>query len=360
MKEVTAMKTEKSASLRMLLLMMIAPVVLVGVVIYVWQVYKPTQDGVAVSGTTIEKMIGLSTPIVGGNRLADEYTDADGDLLADPPADPAKLIDPPTLVFSYVAQEDPEKVREIWKPFTEHLSKVTGRPVEYALFTDTVDELRALHNGGLHIAGFNSGAVPTAVDAAGFVPVCLVPTAEGVATTTSSFIVPVSSKIQTLADIRGREMTYTYPTSNSGFKAPILTLLEKANLRPGKDYNIRYSQGHEQSILGIAKKQYEVAAVASDMLDRAIRAGEIRKGEYRTLYQSESFPTSSIGIAYNLKPELAAKIREALLTFDWKGTSMEAELASSSRTQFLPAQYKNDFALLRKIDDVTGAKHTVK
>ena len=134
----------------------------------------------------------------------------------------------------------------------------------------------------------------------------------------------------------------------------------RSNLRPGKDYNIRYSQGHERSIVGITKNEYEVAAVAKDMLQRATAAGEVTKDQYRVLYESESFPTASMGMAYNIKPELAGKIREALMTFDWKGTTLEKELAASAKTTFLPVNYKNDFSLLRKIDDVTGTKHEIK
>jgi phosphonate transport system substrate-binding protein len=154
-------------------------------------------------------------------------------------------------------------------------------------------------------------------------------------------------------------MVYTTPTSNSGFKAPILALMEKAGLQPGVDYNIRYSQGHEQSIKGLVAKQYEVTAVANDMLERAVAAGEIKKGDYRIVYESESFPTGSIGYSHKLKPELAEKIKAAMLSYDWKGSPLEKELASPA-TKFVSANYKDQFSLLRKIDDVTGTKHEIK
>ncbi len=327
---------------------------------YIFKVFNSSQEGQAASGAMIEKMIGLSTPIVGGNRLSTDFTDADGDLVADPPADAAKLIDPPTIVFTYIAQEEPEKSRDAWKPFTDYLSSVTGKPVEYKLISDSDEQLKAFRSGELHVCGFNSGNVPTAVDAAGFVPVCLVPNSQGNGTTQSAFIVPAGSGIAGLAEIRGSEVTYTYPTSNSGFKAPVLALLEKAQLRPGTDYNSRYSMGHEKSILGICKKEFEVAAVAKDMLERAENSGEVKRSAYRILYESESFPTASLGMAYNLKPELASKIRRAMMEFDWKGTLLEKELVSGAKTTFLPVNYKNDFSLLRKIDDVTGTRHEIK
>jgi phosphonate transport system substrate-binding protein len=211
----------------------------------------------------------------------------------------------------------------------------------------------------LHITGLNSGSVPVAVDAAGFVPVALIPGTEGTGVTHTEIIVRADSAIQSLADIKGKEMVYTSPNSNSGFKAPILALLEKANLHPGQDYNIRYSQGHEQSIKGVAAKQYEVTAVAADMLERGLAAGDIKKGDYRVIYESETFPAGCIGYTYKLKPELAAKVKAAILSFDWKGTPLEKQLVST-KTQFVPANYKEQFSLLRKIDDVTGTKHEIK
>jgi len=350
---------ERSSPFFLLLLAIAVPVLLVTLLVYVWEVYKPMHETQESAGATLQQMIGLSTPVIGGNKLSPEYTDADGDLVADAPTDPARQIDPPKLIFSYIAEEDSDKSLEAWKPFVEHLSTVTGKPVEIWSIRETSTQLLVVHSGELHVTGFNSGAVPTAVDAAGFVPVCLIPGSNGLGRTSSSFVVPAGSPMKSVADIRGHEITYTYPTSNSGFKAPILTLLEKFDLRPGKDYNIVYSQGHEQSIMRLAKKQCEVAAVASDMLSRATAAGEISAKDCRVLYETEQFPTASIGYAHNLKPELAAKIREAVLTFDWKGTALEKTLASS-RTTFVPANYKNDFSLLRRIDDITGTKHELK
>src|SRR5438105_4443336 len=46
---------------------------------------------------------GFSTPVV--NKLDPSFTDADGDLIADAPADPSKLIDPPTITFCFVAND---------------------------------------------------------------------------------------------------------------------------------------------------------------------------------------------------------------------------------------------------------------
>jgi phosphonate transport system substrate-binding protein len=303
------------------------------------------------------QMTGLSHPVQ--NKLDARFADADGDLVADPPTDAGKLVDPPKLFFSYVAVEDPSQYEKDWQPFCDHLSKVTGKAVEYLPVKHVEDQLKALRDGQLHVTGFNSGAIPTAVDSCGFVPVCRVDTGDPKGTHIE-IIVPADSAIQSLSDLKDHELTLTEPTSNSGFKAPLVLLRANQHLEPEKDYSTRESGGHEASILGVASKQYQAAAVAWDILARLEANGQIKKSDYRSIYKSESFPSAGLGYAYNLKPELAAKIKEALLTFDLKGTPLEQELGWTGRTKFLPVNYKDDWSLIRRIDDDSGHSHELK
>ena len=102
---------------------------------------------------------------------------------------------------------------------------------------------------------------------------------------------------------------------------------------------------------GIASGQYQAAAVAADMLGHAEADGVIAKNQYRSIYKSESFPAAALGYVYNLKPELAAKVTEAMLTFDVKGTPLDVNLGATDQTKMVPLDYKNDFALIRRIDE---------
>jgi phosphonate transport system substrate-binding protein len=165
-------------------------------------------------------------------------------------------------------------------------------------------------------------------------------------------IVPADSPIQNLKDLKGRELTLTEPGSNSGFKAP-LVYLSKEGLQPGRDYVLRYSNGHRESIEGIAQKTFQAAAVASDVVKRAM-ADEpplIRKEQFRVIYQSENFPTAGFGYVWNLNPELAEKVKKAFFRFEWKGTGVEKEFGASDQTKFVAVSFKNDFAAVRAIDD---------
>src|SRR5699024_2385444 len=63
--------------------------------------------------------------------LADMYCDANHDMVADAPTDPADFVNPDTLVFAYTPVEDPAIYADIWEPFIEYLEKVTGKNVRF-------------------------------------------------------------------------------------------------------------------------------------------------------------------------------------------------------------------------------------
>jgi phosphonate transport system substrate-binding protein len=59
------------------------------------------------------------------------YCDRNGDLVADLPTDPKKVVDPQTLIFSYTPVEDPAVYQKVWDGFIKHLEKTTGKRVVF-------------------------------------------------------------------------------------------------------------------------------------------------------------------------------------------------------------------------------------
>ena len=301
---------------------------------------------------------GLARPT--SNRLAERFDDANGDLVADPPQDAAALVDPETLTFSYIAGEEPQQQAQAWHVFLEHLAEQTNRKLEYVFFSETDEQLRALNEGSLHIAGLSTGTVPVAVDACGFVPVATLGRADGSFGYQMQIIVPADSPLKNVEDLRGRQLTFTARNSNSGYKAPIVLLKTEFGLLPDRDYSWGFSHAHSESIARIAAGDLDAAAVASDMLARAVADKAIQEDAVRAIYESERFPPAALGYAFNLKPELAAKLREAMLSFQFAGTTLEAEFAGAEVTQFVPVDYKNDWATIRRMDETLGLDHTIE
>ncbi len=115
----------------------------------------------------------------GAFALDPRYTDADGDLVADIPTDASKLIDPSTLVFAYTPVENPAVYAKVWEGFLKHMEKVTGKRVQFFPVQSNAAQLEAMRAGRLHVAGFNTGSNPLAVNCAGFVPFAMMADKKG-------------------------------------------------------------------------------------------------------------------------------------------------------------------------------------
>src|SRR5829696_5447069 len=99
---------EDSRPFRTLLILLMT--VLVSALVSVAAGYVLVQRQLAASQEQTRQLlvgaIGLDRPVA--NRLDARFTDRDGDLVADPPADAKAQVDPPTLTFCYVAVDDEE------------------------------------------------------------------------------------------------------------------------------------------------------------------------------------------------------------------------------------------------------------
>lgn len=289
--------------------------------------------------------------------LDDRYCDRDLDQTADLPSDLSKWVDPDTLIFTYTPVEDPAVYASIWDGFVKHMTEVTGKKVVFFPVQNNAAQLEAMRSGRLHVAGFNTGSNPIAVSCAGFVPFAMMAYQDGGFGYEMEIITQTDSKIMSPADIKGRTMAFTAPTSNSGFKAPSAILKGEFGLVADKDFKPTFSGKHDNSILGVYNGDYEIAAIANSVLFRMERRGVIEKGKIRSIYKSQTFPTTGYGHAHNLHPAVVAKVKEAFFTYQWD-ENFKKEFKRADR--FINIQHKTHWDVIRKIDAANGVSYDCK
>ncbi|MEQ5871679.1 phosphate/phosphite/phosphonate ABC transporter substrate-binding protein [Sagittula sp. NFXS13] len=284
-----------------------------------------------------------------------QYCDANGDLVADTPTDPAELNDPDTLVFAYTPVEDPAVYADIWEPFIEHLSEVTGKDVQFFAVQSNSAEVEAMRSGRLHVAGFSTGPTPFAVNLAGAVPFAIMGAEDGQFGYKLQVFTQADSDIQEVADLAGKRVAHTSPTSNSGNQAP-RALFPALGVEPDKDYEVVYSGSHDQSMLGVVAGDYDAAPVASEVVDRMAERGLYDPADVRKIWESDPFPTTSFTMAHDLDPALAEKVKEAFFSFDFADTALGEEFDGVSK--FVPITYKDQWAVIRQIQASNGVEYT--
>lgn len=290
------------------------------------------------------------------------FTDANGDLVADAPTNPAQWIDPPVLVFAYTPVEDPAVYAKVWDEFINHLSATTGKKVQFFPVQSNAAQLEAMRAGRLHVAGFNTGSNPLAVNCVGFVPFTMMASKDDLFGYEMEIITYPGSGIAKIEDIKGKKLAFTSETSNSGFKAPSALLKDQFKLQAGKDYEAVFSGKHDNSILGVANKDYPAAAIANSVKARMIARDVVKPEALEVIYKSQTFPTTGYGYVYNLKPELAAKVKDAFFTFNWEGTNLQKEFSKGQPPQekFMPINYKDYWQVVRDIDKAMGVSYNCK
>ncbi len=289
--------------------------------------------------------------------LDERFCDADGDLIADIPTDESQWIDPDTLVFAYTPVEDPAVYKTAWSDFLTHLEEATGKSVQFFPVQSNAAQIEAMRSGRLHISGFNTGSNPLAVNCAGFRPFTIMASEDGGFGYEMEIITYPGSGIENVEDIKGKQMAFTSPTSNSGFKAPSAILKADYGMEAEKDFEPVFSGKHDNSILGVANKDYPAAAIANSVMSRMLDRDVIEEGQVVSIYKSQTFPTTGFGTVYNLKPELQDAIRDAFFSFEWEGTSLEEEFSKSNEAQFIEMTYQEFWDVIRKIDAANGVSY---
>jgi phosphonate transport system substrate-binding protein len=282
------------------------------------------------------------------------YCDANNDLVADTPTDPDKLKTPSTVVFTYTPVEDPAVYADIFSPFTKYLSECVDRKVVFYQVQSNAAEIEAMRSNRLHVGGFSTGPTNFAVNLAGAVPFAVKGNEDGFQGYHLIVIVRKDSPYQKLSDLKGKKLAHTSPSSNSGNMAPI-ALFPAEGLVPGKDYKFLYSGKHDQSVMGVNSGDYDAAAVASDVFHRMAERGQVKEDDFRVIYKSEKFPTSSFSYAYDLEPKFRDKMLKCFYDYRFPDSMKEA---FDGADRFYPVTYKKDWKIVRDVATAGGESFT--
>jgi phosphonate transport system substrate-binding protein len=285
--------------------------------------------------------------------LDEMYCDENRDMVADLPKEQSKLKNPSTLVFTYTPVEDPAVYENTFRPFLAYLTQCTGKRTVYYQVTSNAAQIEAMRSGRLHVAGFSTGPIAFAVNLAGAVPFAVKGNAQGFESYRLVVVVKKDSPFQKMSDLKGKKVAHTAATSNSGNLAPRAYFPDQG-LVPDQDYKVIYSGGHDRSVMGVNSGDYDAAPVASDVFNRMALRGQVKRDDFRIIWQSDPFPTSGFAYAHDLQPDLAKKLVQCF--YDFRFTDeMKKELHGDDR--FVPVTYLKEWEPVRFVADKANAPY---
>ena len=155
----------------------------------------------------------------------------------------------------------------------------------------------------------------------------------------------VDSPYRAPADLVGKKIAHTTPSSNSGNMAP-RALFPAIGLTPEKNYEVVFSNGHERSVMGVMHGFYDAAATASDVVQRMVVKGDIRASSLRVIWQSQPFLTETWMMSKAVPADVQERVRKC--TYSYAFPDNLRKLMPNMDT-YLPVNYEKDFAAVREV-----------
>jgi len=217
------------------------------------------------------------------------------------------------LTIGLIPAEDSQAMIESSRQVLAKLEQQLGMPVKPFVATDYNGVIEALRSKKLDVAylgPFSYVLANSVADVEAFAVAVTKKT--GQSAYKSVIIARKDSGIASTADLKRRTFAFVDPTSASGHLFPKSGLLQ-AGYDPDTYFSrVIFSGSHDASILAVANKKVDAAAVADRILASAIAKGQVKADELEIVWSSQPIPESPMVWRKDLDPALKAKIAKAL------------------------------------------------
>ncbi|MBK5541438.1 phosphonate ABC transporter substrate-binding protein [Pseudomonas sp. TH05] len=217
------------------------------------------------------------------------------------------------LRIGLIPSEDSQAMIESSKQVLSSLEKKLGMPVEPFVATDYNGIIEALRAGKLDVAYLGPFSYVLATSVADVEAFAVAVTKKtGQSAYRSLILAHKDSGIGELSDLKGHTFAFVDPSSASGHLFPKAGL-EQAGFDPEKLFSrVIFSGSHDASILAVANRKVDAAAVADRILANAVARGLVKDDDLQVVWSSRPIPESPMVWRKNLDPALKEKVAAAL------------------------------------------------
>jgi phosphonate transport system substrate-binding protein len=219
---------------------------------------------------------------------------------------------PDVLVFAAIPSEESTTLEQSYQHVIALLEKETGRSVEFQQATDYSAVIEGQRSGKIHIAKYGPLSYVLARDTGAHVTAVAAELKEkgGKPGYHSYGVVKADSPIRTLADLAGKKVCFTDPTSTSGYLYPRAALLD-IGIDPETELTTVLAGGHDAAALSVASGQCDAGFAGDVLVDELLIAkGQLEPGEIRKVWTSDLIPGSVVAVSDQLDESLRGTIAD--------------------------------------------------
>jgi phosphonate transport system substrate-binding protein len=241
--------------------------------------------------------------------------------------------------FTAIPDESPTELARKSAPLVKYLESRLGMKVEFTPVTDYAASVEALANKQVDMAWFGGFTFVQANVRSGGKAVPLVQRAED--ETFKSVFITTDPAIRTLADLKGKNVSFGSQSSTSGHLMPRSFLLE-AKVDPDKDFKrVAYSGAHDATIAAVAAGKVDAGALNISVWDKFVADKKVDTTKVRVFYTTPSYYDYNWTVHADMPAALKEKLSKAFLDLN-PATAEGKEILDLQRaTKFVPTKVDN-------------------
>ena len=239
---------------------------------------------------------------------------------------------------SAIPDEAPTELQRKFKPLGEYLEKKIGMKVEFTPVTDYAASVEALINKKVDMVWFGGFTFVQANARSKGQITPLVQRAEDAQF--HSVFITTHKDIKTLADLKGKTLSFGSESSTSGHLMPRYYLLQ-AHINPDTDLKrIAFSGAHDATVAAVAGGKVDAGALNISVWNKLLEEKKVDPN-VRVFYTTPGYQDYNWSVRSDMNPELKKKLTDAFLALDAKKPEDKALMELQRASKFIPTKPEN-------------------
>ena len=241
--------------------------------------------------------------------------------------------------FTAIPDESPTELARKAGPLVKYLEGRLGMKVEFTPVSDYAASVEALANKQVDMAWYGGFTFVQANVRSGGKAVPLVQRAED--ETFKSVFITTDPAIKSLADLKGKNVSFGSQSSTSGHLMPRSFLLE-AKIDPDRDFKrVAYSGAHDATIAAVAAGKVDVGALNISVWDKFVLDKKVDTTKVRVFFTTPSYYDYNWTVHADMPTATKEKLTRAFLDLSPATPEGKAILDLQRATKFVPTKVEN-------------------
>ncbi len=243
------------------------------------------------------------------------------------------------LRVTAIPDESPTELARKAAPLVKYLEAKLGMKVEFTPVSDYAAAVETLINQKVDLAWFGGFTFVQASVRSGGKVIPLVQREED--ERFRSVFITSDPAIKTLADLKGKDVSFGAQSSTSGHLMPRSALLG-AGVDPDKDFKrVAYSGAHDATIAAVAAGKVQAGALNASVWEKFVAEKKVDTDKVHVFFTTPTYYDYNWSVSAAMPEALRNKLTQAFLSLDRSTPEGKEVLDLQRATRFVPTRPEN-------------------